>query len=383
LYKRKREGNEKMKIVLVIGLLLLTTQATIIPHLGKAVPLETPEFQLNLDLAPEDRWTEIVKVYNDKLWDVYTVLNWLIPSSFDPYFEGLAFWGKYMFKYQEMSREIQGIANTAKIPFGKLFFVNFMYEFSTTPLGVPACSSVVVRNATNNILHGRNMDFFFWNRLSRVQAKIQFYRAGQYVATIYTYVGSVWALTTVKEYAFSITVDTRHPRADEETFSGVIDNLFVKNYMPSVWLVREASLLDNDFAAARLRLLSVNITAPVYFIIAGLSGNEGTVIERKDTGPHAYYDLNETVWYLVQTNYDRDVEDPVFDRRRIPAEDRLNKLGQSITSLDLYNDIMTQWPTFNVGTIMTLSSVPSLGVNKVVVWYGTLNQTATSSYLRN
>jgi hypothetical protein len=172
--------------------------------------------QLNLDLAPEDRWTEIVKAYRGQLWQAYGLIAWLIPESFDYAFEVLAFWAKYMFQYQEMSREIQGIANTANIPFGKLFFVNFMYEFSTATKTFPICSSVVVRNSSNNILHGRNMDFFLWNRLSLLQAKVQFYRAGAYVATIDTYVGSVWALTAIKEYAFSITVDTRHPRPGED-----------------------------------------------------------------------------------------------------------------------------------------------------------------------
>jgi hypothetical protein len=115
--------------------------------------------QLNLDLAPEDRWTEIVKAYRGQLWQAYGLIAWLIPESFDYAFEVLAFWAKYMFQYQEMSREIQGIANTANIPFGKLFFVNFMYEFSTATKTFPICSSVVVRNSSNNILHGRKFNF--------------------------------------------------------------------------------------------------------------------------------------------------------------------------------------------------------------------------------
>jgi hypothetical protein len=96
------------------------------------------------------------------------MLNWFIPMQFDYLFEVLGFWGKYVFRYQEMSQELQGISKATDIPFGKLLFVNFMYEFSTASIPLPICSSVIVRNATNNILHGRNMDFFFWNRLSKI-----------------------------------------------------------------------------------------------------------------------------------------------------------------------------------------------------------------------
>ncbi len=91
--------------------------------------------------------------------------------------------------------------------------------------------------------------------------------------------------------------------------------------------MRQAVLQDPDFASARHRLITGNITASIYYIIAGLHDNEGTVIERKPVGTHGIYDLNETDWYLVQTNYDRDYEDPVYDRRRIPAERRLNEMG--------------------------------------------------------
>ena len=51
------------------------------------------------------------------------------------------------------------------------------------------------------------------------------------------------------------------------------------------------------------------------------------VIERDTNSIHAYYELNETNWFLVQTNSDRDVPDPVIDPRRIPVEDRLRERG--------------------------------------------------------
>jgi len=47
-----------------------------------------------------------------------------------------------------------------------------MYEFST----FKACSSIIVRNETGHILHGRNLDFEFFDRFSKLAATVDVYR---------------------------------------------------------------------------------------------------------------------------------------------------------------------------------------------------------------
>lgn len=73
-------------------------------------------------------------------------------------FEALALWGKTGFKYQEMIEEIEGLCEAAGLQFGKVLFLNFMYELTT----FKSCSGFLVRNSTGDILHGRNMDFPFF-----------------------------------------------------------------------------------------------------------------------------------------------------------------------------------------------------------------------------
>jgi penicillin V acylase-like amidase (Ntn superfamily) len=51
--------------------------------------------------------------------------------------------------------EIDAIAKLGNYPFEKVFFLNFMYEFST----FKACTGLLVRNSAGKILHGRNLDF--------------------------------------------------------------------------------------------------------------------------------------------------------------------------------------------------------------------------------
>ena len=52
-------------------------------------------------------------------------------------------------------------------------------------------------------------------------------------------------------------------------------------------------------------LNETNVTLSCYYIISGLIGNEGAVIEKQGEGVHGFYTLNDTNWFLVQTNYDR------------------------------------------------------------------------------
>ena len=43
----------------VLALLQSPTSSTVIPHLGKAVPITLPHYKFQLDLPPEQRWLEI------------------------------------------------------------------------------------------------------------------------------------------------------------------------------------------------------------------------------------------------------------------------------------------------------------------------------------
>jgi len=61
--------------------------------------------------------------------------------------------------------------------------------------------------------------------------------------------------------------------------------------------------------------------------VSGLKENEGMVIERDTNSTKAYYELSDYMWFLVQTNYDRDEPDPTHDPRRISVEHKLADWG--------------------------------------------------------
>lgn len=96
--------------------------------------------------------------------------------------------------------------------------------------------------------------------------------------------------------------------------------MLVKNDIPTCWLVKKIADEETTYAGALQRLKTEKIGAPVYFVLSGTKGNEGAVIERDSEKVHGLYELSDSNWFLVQTNYDRDQPDPIHDQRRLPAE---------------------------------------------------------------
>lgn len=188
---------------------------------------------------------------------------------------------------------MKGISKAVDLPFGKLMFMNFVYEFSV------GCSGIVIRNNESQILHGRNMDFGMYEYFSKLLAVVDIYLGNTYICTIDSIVGSVFALTGIKPGKFAINEDTRTAKSDQIDFITVFYNLLFKSYTPSAWLIREVLISQNSFAAARKILIETTVDAPIYYILSGIKPNEGTVIEKSTVGVHAVYDLNETTWFLV------------------------------------------------------------------------------------
>jgi N-acylethanolamine-hydrolysing acid amidase len=242
-----------------------------------------------------------------------------------------------------------------------MFFFNFFYEFST----VPICTGFLVRNKEGVVMHGRNLDFEMWELISKMLVTIDYYRDGQLLYSSDSVAATVFALTGIKPGHFSINVDTRYTRHFQDNLISVIKD----NAIPTCWLLRKVFEEETSYAAASQRLRSETISAPVYFIIAGLGPNEGMVIERDTNATHAFYQLSDETWFLVQTNYDRDQPEPVYDQRRIPMEHRVQKRGQNFTHETVLEEMFT-WPNFNIATIMTAVMVPGQKYKNVTAWYG-------------
>ena len=162
-------------------------------------------------------------------------------------------------------------------------------------------------------------------------------------------------------------MDTRkQDHAIQKDFLAVLKD----NAIPTVWLLRKVLEEQTTYKEVTERLKNTEIGGPVYYIVVGVSGNEGMVIERENKGVHASYELTEDRWFLVQTNYDRDQPEPVYDTRRAPAERRIRDIGSSMMPDDLFHKVMLVWPTLNIATIMTAIMVPGDNYHNATILYG-------------
>ena len=87
--------------------------------------------------------------------------------------------------------------------------------------------------------------------------------------------------------------------------------------------IRRVLETATDFQGAVKMLSSEEFAAPCYLTVSGVNKNEGVVITRDRRGVYNISQIDvdsQDQWFLVQTNYDRDVPDSESDYRRVPAE---------------------------------------------------------------
>ena len=124
------------------------------------------------------------------------------------------------------------------------------------------------------------------------------------MATVEMIVGAAMVLTGMKKGEYAITVNAR--KDAPESFIEACTNLLIKNYVPPDFLLRNIVQEAKTYNEALKMLNSTNIAASMYYTISGKENFEGAVLERNPTSIHAFYAINSTNWFLVQTNYDRD-----------------------------------------------------------------------------
>jgi len=126
--------------------------------------------------------------------------------------------------------EVEAISKLSGHPFDKVFFLNFMYEYST----FKACTGILIRNSAGKVMHGRNLDFEMWGLLSNLVTNVEYYQGSKRVFSVDTVVGAAFALTGIRHGSFAVNVDTRK----EEHFYKDLVSILVDDAIPTVWLLR-------------------------------------------------------------------------------------------------------------------------------------------------
>lgn len=128
--------------------------------------------------------------------------------------------------------------------------------------------------------------------------------------------GAVFFFTAQKPGKFAVSINARHTK----TFVTNIYELLFTNNIPALYLVREFMETEDNFDDVVLKFKTTPTVDPVYYIVSGPGLYDGTVIEKDRDFVKQSFILTDETWFLVQTNYDRDIPDPKHDERRTPAE---------------------------------------------------------------
>lgn len=164
--------------------------------------------------------------------------------------------------------------------------------------------------------------------------------------------------TGYKEGAFSISLNQRNPtREPTELLANF--GWIASGYSQVASVLRDTLEKCEDFKCAIQKLQNDYTCAPVYFIVAGTEANEGAVISRNQEGPArgGIQFLNDTIWYLVQTNQDHFLGD--CPERCKAANDNLASLGQNkATVSSVFDTVLNVAPNLNSQSIYTAVMVP-------------------------
>jgi len=323
-------------------------------------PQPMPNYVINLDLPPAQRWTQIcsvpaIKQNANYLYNTFTtlvpgnVLGDLGKDICDKYFP------------PEYAQEIMGCAQAFGFPYGYLALFNLGYEVTD------ACTSIVAQAPDGKIYHARSMDFWagmgFTDTLKNIAIKIDWQQGGKTIFSTASFAGMVGVLSGFKNNEFSVTIDTRfYPGGIGDLFYEIIAAITEQNATLVSFLLRDVFQNENNYESAVTNLSSGTLIADVYYIIAGASPSQGSVISRNRTGADDIWVLAPPGrWYEVETNYDHWEQPPWFDNRLDPANDAMNAIGVQGVSLQNLFNVLSVKPVLNLQTTYTILSCPATG----------------------
>mmetsp|Transcript_27789 Transcript_27789/g.41114 ORF Transcript_27789/g.41114 Transcript_27789/m.41114 type:complete len:418 (-) Transcript_27789:202-1455(-) len=382
-------------------------------------PHKLPRYTLDLDAAPEDRWTHIAKDFLSEVPALQKYLASYVPAWALPIVEAI---GRDIEPYfTDYGEEMKGIAKVLGLDLGEVVAINLIYQIESLGLncsnwnntgpthkddpgcmavdpnqewcychnvseyidpatqqvppsrpfnpdnGPGLCTSLVARDTDGTIWHGRNLDWNLDSSLLGLAIDVDFQRNNVTVFSGATLVGFVGVFNGMSP-TYSGSIDARGKGG--LLWQNILESLLHKSMTPSQHL-RKTLESATSFPAATLDLASQDLINEVYYIVAGREANEGLVISRgrvpDENGP--VRTLNDTDWYLAETNYDWWEPVPTSDDRRTPVNANLQALTQANVNATSIASIMHQWPTFNFHTDYTGIFNPSTGSYSSIVWY--------------
>ncbi len=332
-------------------------------------PHPAKQYSINLEDNYLQRWSQIMTENKQDVLDVVNLAQRLyapigcddlpdsVFESYDP----------------EFAAEVEAVAQLLEVPTSHVFWLNVMYEAYTY------CTSIVVQDENNFVFHGRNLDYDFTTPIAKVSYQINYYKDGKIAFRTNVLGGFIGFITAEKPGIFSISANQRtSPNVNKmKVWDRILGRginyleLFFNKRTNLLMNVRRVVETAESYQEAIDMLTNNTSIAPAYYIVSGVKSNEGAVITMGRDGLYDLTTLNveNGTWFLVQTNYDRDLPDPKSDNRRVAAEQRVNTIGRAnITMQNLLDNVLSQYPNFNAITILSATYSSSIDYFNATVW---------------
>ncbi|CAJ0568363.1 unnamed protein product, partial [Mesorhabditis spiculigera] len=327
---------------------------------------DVPWFNIDLDADPSQRWVQIAKRYKQDIHGLIQVLvdfiTPIFPGALD-FVDGV--FAETIEKFQSPYREeLISISQTADIPIGQVVLYNIFYEIFTV------CTSIVGQDASNDMYHSRNLDFGLflgWNytkheweisqHLRKMILNVNWIKDGKVLYKSNHFAGYIGIYNALKPGKFSLTANERFMA--DGGLVGIIKWLLDEepNGKWMTTLARETMENANTYAEAKDRLMNVPMLSPVYYILGGVNPWEGAIITRALNGTDLLTELDPhspNGWYLLQTNYDPDVDPLYLDDRQTPGDRCMRKLGQKDMGFQGMYNVLSSKTNLNKLTTYTV-----------------------------
>ncbi|KAL9654092.1 hypothetical protein ABK040_011635 [Willaertia magna] len=367
-----------------------------------------PEYEINLDLPPKDRWYQVIQDYKSKFpkliefldSEISSLLGGGLKAKFAKGFLNMLFSIFVKSGAVYYKEELEAIANQANVPLGLFSLIQLSYELFA------CCTSIIKQDYNNVPIHVRSMD---WEMpiLREYTVQLNFTRNGKTVFKASSWAGYVGILTGCRVGAFSVSINFR--RTEDGTFGKNVLKSITSGW-PISFLVREVLQDCTSYEEACAVLQNSKLIAPVYITVAGCHEGQGKIITR-NRETYSYENtlslntvlyLDKTVnnyvydasnYALIQTNVDWWLEDKekkkcniLYSRERLKKAQSLmeeihncsikgnlndNSGSDNNDSNTLFNLInifdTNNYPILNETTIYTTAMKPSTGEYATII----------------
>ncbi len=301
-----------------------------------------PKFIINLDLPLRERYQNILPQFAPVVKEMIMIMKKSLKVR------TVAFLGKLLMYKQpkEFVEEYKVNSELLNVPLSDLTINAVTYELFA------GCTSIIICNKNKEILFGRNLDYDTAYYLHRLTYQASVYRNGVHLydaGFLAGYVGVHVAYNSKHQIAVSL---------NQRSNKSILNNVyrFWRGYSTPIYVIKQLMDRQLNYTETMNYLKNVQISSNCYFIVAGFSEGSGYVMSKDIELSKTKVDnlnVEKGKWFLVQTNYDRDIEDPLDDYRRIPVEQLINSIGNNIDEISFFDKILSKFPSNNNITATT------------------------------